>query len=300
MATYFYTKNDNGDMQIDDNYEAIVSIKSGTVQANINNGQLYGLVLTSPAHCVGFYIDSGELFISPAVPYGDTFVVYVAADSNTTIHYEMLARCTSLSKAEHLAGMEIYNASGKLLFSTQYRTFSAYLGKYARYASTTSIPLINGNTMVIQPGSDPEADMLYLLEALTGYAASSDSGAAVAMDALYKACISYATGVEAWSVDVPSGSLVASTTEPWFPSYETTVGAETKAIYTAGYKFSANGTKISIGQKMQKFYANSLLGGGTLQDINRTIRTWEYRGNTISEQYGISSHGYIFNIFKPL
>ena len=114
MATYFYTKNDDGNMQIDDDYEAIVSIKSGDIYAKIAAGQIYGLVLTAaPATSAGFRIDSGEIFISPPVPYGGTFVVYVATNGNNQ-YIVNSCQMPDLPKSGHLAGItKSINSAGE-------------------------------------------------------------------------------------------------------------------------------------------------------------------------------------------
>lgn len=303
MATYFYTKNDDGNMQIDDDYEAIVSIKSGTIYANIATGQIYGLVLTAPATSAGFRIDSGEIFISPPVPYGGTFVVYVATNGNIPIYYEQFARCTDLPKSDHLAGMEIYNSAGKMLFTTKYRTFSAYTGHYARYYSAKSIPLSTGTTVVVKDDADSDIDVLCQPEvAALFYGEYYASNPSIGMELIHKACIENAAGVAAWSCTVAKGGVVQSTTAPWLPSLYTPNDNNRNRVYAAGYKFADNGTKISIGQKMSMFYVTSLLGGGTLTHINKTDKYIPRTGATLtnSMQYGITAHSYIFNIFKPL
>lgn len=299
MATYFYTKHDDGTMQIDDGYEAVQSIKSGSVSADITKGQLYGLALTAPAHCAAFRIDRGELFISPPTLYGSTMIYYVATNGSTPIYYEQFARSTSLSASSSLAGMELYDSAGKVVFTTKYRTYSAYIGHYAKFVSVREI---DGAVIL---DSNPEFDFLSDAEmAFTYYAEAYGINRAIYLEeqATMGAGV---PGAGAWSATVPAEAVIQSSSAPWLPGLCASSSTMNR-VYLAGYHFTANanGTRtISIGgETMKTFNVTTILGQGALSDINRTDNYIPGTGATLSgyhRRFGLHGHGYIFNVFKP-
>lgn len=122
MSTYFesYTAESTPILQINDSYKTAIIKRYGTFKANYNNGVAYGFTLENDEMFAALRVDKGKLFFTPTVLYNGQKILYVTCDSDTDIHYVTYSLTANQNPVTSGAGIEIYNADSKIVFSSNY------------------------------------------------------------------------------------------------------------------------------------------------------------------------------------
>lgn len=284
MSAYFYTLNDNGELQIDDSTVLQMVSKTNTVSANVTAGKLYCYQLDSNTLSAAFSIDSGTLYISPqGINSNGTRWYLVGANNNNTITCKQIIINTNLSPASSpFAGMEIYNASGKVIYSTKYECMSmeTFCNRPYKFSNFTNGP----GTMEFESMYD---DGYYACPGniqpglLVGW--YYDHG--VVDNCFYKPLGQH--GVDAWSYTARTKPYIQALMSPWFPSVMQTSDNK-QYVYMCGYKISGN--TVSLETTMQKYKITSY--NGLSPDFN-----WDaYTGDGGVHTNGVCATSYMFNV----
>lgn len=121
VATYFETTNSKtGTIQINDTYMTYAVKRTGKIKANLSKGVVYGLAIADDEVLAGFRVKSGTLFVSPTLLHDNSKVQYVACDGDQEISYFTYAPVNKFTPVTHGAGVEIYDATGRLIYSSHY------------------------------------------------------------------------------------------------------------------------------------------------------------------------------------
>lgn len=122
MSTYFesYTAESTPILQINDSYKTAIIKRYGTFKANYNNGVAYGFTLENDEMFAALRVDKGKLYFTPMVLYNGEKIIYVTCDSDTDIHYVTYSLTANQNSVTSGAGIEIYNADSKIVFSSNY------------------------------------------------------------------------------------------------------------------------------------------------------------------------------------
>ena len=121
MSSYFQCYNGDNVLQIDDTFVTKVLSSRGKISGcSCSAGNWYGLITDTPT---SFRINYGTIYILPQVIFGGHIVTYVTTDNvNDNIEFFQWVNASSISKMEHGAGLEIYDSSGKLVFTSSNKT----------------------------------------------------------------------------------------------------------------------------------------------------------------------------------
>jgi hypothetical protein len=129
MSTYFESIMDDGStVQITDNYESMCVKRTGSFSANHNNGYVTCVALEADEIFVGFRCENAILYISPIVSCGGKRVCYVTCSNDSVISYFTASLYASIMKPSTSSyGLEIYDASGNVVFSSNQQARSTII-----------------------------------------------------------------------------------------------------------------------------------------------------------------------------
>jgi hypothetical protein len=120
MNTYFetYYPSGNLEVQLSDNYFGFGITRSGTLTANLSNGEIYGLELSPQESFVIARTNNDTLIVSPTYKLtSGNSVVYLGTQNGASVQYKVVSLSKNITHNEHNAGIEIYNGQGELIFT---------------------------------------------------------------------------------------------------------------------------------------------------------------------------------------
>lgn len=288
MANYFYSLNDSGELQISDDTVLQMISRTDTIPAtNINNGTLYGYSLDSNAFSAAFSLNgNGTLFVSPqGINSNGSRWYLVGSNTNNTIEAKQIVINNNISPASSpFAGMEIYNASGKVVYSTRYELMSMETFCHLPYKFSN---FSNGGGVMEFESLYDDGYMVCPGNLQPGLAIGFFYDHGVTDNLFYKPLGQH--GVDNWSYTARSKPYVQPLMTPWFPSMiQSDDGSSYRYAYMCGFNYSGN--TISLQNTVSKYLISSYSG------LVPNFNTIKVTGDGMAVTEGVCATSYMVNI----
>lgn len=289
MSAYFYSLNDSGELQIDDSTVLQMVSRTDTIPAtNINTGRLYGYSLDSNTFSAAFSLNgNGVLYVSPqGINSNGSRWYLVGSNTNNTITAKQIVINQNISPASSpFAGMEIYNANGKVVYSTRYElmsleTFCHLPYKFSNFSN-------GGGTMEFESLYD-DGYMVCPGNLQPGLAIGFYYDSGVTDNLFYRPLGQH--GVDNWSYTARSKPYVQPLMTPWFPSMiQPDNGSSYRYAYMCGFNYSGN--TISVQNTVSKYLITAYSG------LVPNFNTIKIQGDGMCITEGVCSTSYMFNVW---
>lgn len=289
MSSYFYSLNDSGELQISDDTVLQMVSRTDTIPAtNVTTGRLYGYQLNSNAFSAAFSLNGdGTLYVSPqGINSNGARWYLVGSNTNNTITAKQIIVNQNISPSSSpFVGMEIYNANGKVIYSTKYELMSMETFCHLPY-KFSSFP--NGDGTMTLDGM--YEDNYYLCPAnlqpslVVGF--PYDHG--VTDSCFFRASGDH--GVANWSYTARNKPYIQPLMTPWFPSIvQPSDGTSYQYAYMCGFNYSGN--TVSVQSIVNKYLITAY--SGLVPDFN----TIKFTGDGMCVTEGVCATSYMFNVW---
>lgn len=265
MSTYFETFNETTSLlQISDNYLSIGVVRSGTLTAKFNDGVLYGFILQPNELYAVFRTDNDTLIVTETILYNGQRICYVASVNGAPVKYKVFGPSQTLAPMQSGSGMEIYNESGQIVFSSNYETGSVLEShslppkNLVTYDDGTYAQLNDGQWDPVVINDDRGSKYILSIQMPFGYCAPNSNGVA--------------------AKDNPNINWLSSR-------------------YYAGYTFQGGQIKtMTRSGNIPEGKMKTVIGGGSLNQIGYIYRIQQGGSWYFSYEAGIYAAAYCFTV----
>lgn len=268
MSSYFSVVNSNKVTTIDDNNQTIGVCREGVIQANILNGEIFGVALSAGESVTFRPKGDTKLICSPPVVLGGGLVYFVATTSSVSIKYRVYKKVSLGKYAQHGNGLVLFDGQKNIVFDSSARTWrhkGFYQSNFLFYYGDLSARIVN----------------FYIALSHAAHSMPDDPSS----------FNTDTTGNEPMTISLNSESYINPFNSPWV-TWFTPNGYQYRQDHrfsTLGYVFKGN--TLTTERYFDRWYfPRKILGAGTVSGLS------DIRG--VPLMTGIMSGSYMFNVVE--